>query len=114
MVERCWQKDQERITIDKQTVSQRLASVQSQAQSNAKRNEALSAEESESLISYAVNIAQRGFPLTPHWLGELANEILKAHDGDNFKLVGRNWASRFVEKHSNQLKMYWSHPLDHS
>ncbi|PBK94778.1 hypothetical protein ARMGADRAFT_878925, partial [Armillaria gallica] len=70
MVERCWQEDQERITVDKQTVF-----VQSQAQSNAKRNEALNAEESKSLISYAVNIAQRGFPLTPHRLAELANEI---------------------------------------
>ncbi|KAK0430606.1 hypothetical protein EV421DRAFT_1721352 [Armillaria borealis] len=66
MVERCWQEDQERITVDKQTVSQRLAGIQSQAQSNAERNEALNAEESKSLISYAVNIAQRGFPLTPH------------------------------------------------
>ncbi|PBK85260.1 hypothetical protein ARMGADRAFT_942217, partial [Armillaria gallica] len=66
------------------------------------------------LISYAVNIAQRGFPLTPCQLAELANEILKACDGDNFELVGRNWASCFVEKHSNRLKTYWSHPLDHS
>ncbi|KAK0450446.1 uncharacterized protein EV420DRAFT_1245126, partial [Desarmillaria tabescens] len=30
------------------------------------------------------------------------------------KGVGQNWAKHFVEKHSDKIKAFWSHLLDHS
>ncbi len=30
------------------------------------------------------------------------------------KGVGQNWVKCFVEKHSDEIKAFWSHPLDHS
>ncbi|KAJ7120324.1 hypothetical protein C8R44DRAFT_588164, partial [Mycena epipterygia] len=34
--------------------------------------------------------------------------------GDRFPTcgVGKNWTGRFLEKHHNELWMYWSHSLD--
>ncbi|KAJ6581290.1 hypothetical protein B0H19DRAFT_929151, partial [Mycena capillaripes] len=45
---------------------------------------------------------------------EAVDKICRACIGDGFPPngVGKNWTSRFVEKHSARLSMYWSHPPD--
>jgi len=56
----------------------------------------------------------RGFPLNHKRLKEAVDEICRARLGDRFPPggVGKNWTSRFIEKHHDELWMYWSHTLD--
>ncbi len=114
MEAQCWQEDKERIKVNKQTLSRRLSGVRSQAEVNANRNSKFNDEEREAIISYAIQVARRGFPLSPRRVSDITNQILHARDGSDYEPVGKRWAGRFVEKHSDHLKTYWSNPLDHS
>ncbi|KAK0486686.1 hypothetical protein EDD18DRAFT_1046853, partial [Armillaria luteobubalina] len=74
MEELCWKEDKTRIHLDKQTLSQRIKGVKSQAKSNAERSK-LTAEEEEALIDYALKIAHQGFPLDLQHIQDIANKI---------------------------------------
>lgn len=71
-------------------------------------------EEVEVVIKYALDIAARGFPLSHKRLKEVVDDIVRARLGDKFPAsgVGHNWTDRFLTKHSDRLKMYWTHSLD--
>jgi hypothetical protein len=71
-------------------------------------------EEVTTVISFAKEVANRGFPLNHKRLKEAADEICRGRLGDRFPPcgVGKNWTGRFVEKHHDELWMYWSHSLD--
>ncbi|KAF5327970.1 hypothetical protein D9758_017746 [Tetrapyrgos nigripes] len=81
--------------------------------SNSSRGWLLQSEE-KIVIDYALELASRGFPLTHQRLKEIVDKICRSRLGDKFseKGVGRNWTTRFVEKHSSRLKMFWSSNLD--
>lgn len=70
-------------------------------------------EEAEVVIENTLELAARGFPLSPRRLREHANEILKARLGEDFPEggVGVQWPYRFVEKHDDRLRMCWSRSL---
>ncbi len=87
METRCWQEDKEKITLDKQTLSCQLKGVCSLAETNAEHHSRFNNEEQEAIITYAINVAQRGFPLSPQHISEIANQILHAKDGDNYEPV---------------------------
>ncbi|KAH7919223.1 hypothetical protein BV22DRAFT_1023352, partial [Leucogyrophana mollusca] len=55
-----------------------------------------------------------GFPLNYRRLKEQVDEICYARLGDKFPAGGvrKKWTNRFVEKHSDCLKMSWSRPLE--
>ncbi|KAF5344297.1 hypothetical protein D9758_012308 [Tetrapyrgos nigripes] len=80
---------------------------------NSSRSWLLQSEEGI-VIDYALELASRGFPLTHQRLKEIVDKICRARLGVKFpeEGVGRNWTSRFVEKHSRRLKMFWSSNLD--
>ncbi|EIM90549.1 uncharacterized protein STEHIDRAFT_43350, partial [Stereum hirsutum FP-91666 SS1] len=65
------------------------------------------------LIENALELAARGFPLSPRLLREHANQILKARLGDEFleMSVGVQWPYRFIEKNDDCLRMCWSRSL---
>ena len=71
-------------------------------------------EEADVIIKFATEVANQGVGLSLRRLEEHANEILQARLGATFEGVGKTWALRFVEKHSNRLSSYWCHPLEHS
>jgi hypothetical protein len=71
-------------------------------------------DEVEVVIRYAIEVANRGFPLTHRRLKEHVDEICTARLGSQFPEagVGKKWTGRFVEKHHDRLWTYWSHALD--
>jgi hypothetical protein len=75
----------------------------------------LSDTEAKHVISFAVDTARRGFPLSHKQIEEHMEEILRVRLGDSFRPegLGHNWTNRFVSKHSDQLGTYWSQPLEH-
>lgn len=83
------------------------------AESNAKKCW-LSDAEVKAVIAFIGKIGNRGFPLSHRWLKEHVDSICKACLGGLFLVsgVGKNWTDRFVEKHSEAIKMSWSQPLE--
>lgn len=71
-------------------------------------------EEVRTVIAFAKEVENRGFPLNHKRLNEAVDEICRARPGERFPAcgVGKNWTGRFVEKHHDELWMYWSHSLD--
>jgi hypothetical protein len=76
----------------------------------------LTAEEQEKIVQFAIEMAQRGFPLSPKKLKDHAEAVLRHRLGIDFpeKGLGRDWGNRFITKHHDRLGMYWSTPLDSS
>jgi hypothetical protein len=109
----CWEEEKVQITISKSSLSRYAQGGKTQAQFNAEKSW-LTKEEADVIIEFATSVANQGVGLSLRRLEEHANEILQARLGATFGGVGKNWASRFVEKHSNHLSSYWCHPLEHS
>ncbi|KAF8597404.1 hypothetical protein BDV93DRAFT_397164, partial [Ceratobasidium sp. AG-I] len=63
------------------------------------------------VVEYAVELANRGFPLSLRRLEEHVNEIIRKRI-PSFRGVGKNFAARFVEEHHEALSMYWTRPLE--
>ncbi|KAF8232649.1 hypothetical protein L208DRAFT_1270813, partial [Tricholoma matsutake] len=84
-------------------------------ESNGKKSWLLE-EEQKTIVEFAIDIAQCGFPLSPRRLKEHAEAILQHRLGDGFPEggLGKDWASCFITKHKNCLGMYWSTALDGS
>lgn len=74
----------------------------------------LKEEESELLVSFIIDLAERGFPLKVKEIKRHAEDILQARLGDAFPStgLGKHWAERFICKHSDRLKKYLSRGLD--
>ena len=71
-------------------------------------------EEAEQIINFAVEMAQHGFPLSCHQLCNHANTILKSRLGDKFPEtgVGKNWVERFMDRHTDRVRIFRSCRLD--
>jgi hypothetical protein len=84
-------------------------------QSNCKKSW-LTEVEHETVVQFAIEMAQRGFPLSPRRLKEHAEAILRQRLGQDFPEsgLGRDWGNRFITKHHSKLGMYWSSALDGS
>lgn len=74
----------------------------------------LTNDESELIVSYVIDLAQRGFPLKMKELQRQAENVLRARLGNSFPStgLGKHWAHRFVCKHADQLQKYVSRGLD--
>lgn len=85
----------------------------SRAEANASRSW-LSNVETDIVIEYIIELGNRGFPLSHRRLKEHVDEILRKRLDKHFLAlgVGKQWTHRFVEKHSNHIKMSWSTPLE--
>ena len=70
----------------------------------------LSDAEVDVVITFIGKITNWRFPLSHRQLKEHVDSICRAHLGDLFSVggVGKNWTDRFVEKHSEAIKMSWS------
>jgi len=102
-----------RLKLNDCTLLRWIKGGKSKAESNADKGWLLPAEVTQ-VVSYAVEVSNRGFPLSHRRLAEHVNEICIARLGPAFPAegIGNNWTHRFVLKHSASLTTYWSRPLD--
>jgi hypothetical protein len=102
-----------RLELSNCTLLRWVKGGKSKAESNADKGWLLPSEVTQ-VVDYAVEIANRGFPLSHCRLAEHVNEICKARLGPAFPAegVGKNWTHCFMLKHSDRLRTYWSRPLD--
>lgn len=68
-------------------------------------------DEEDELVTYALEVAKRGFPLTHRRLQECAEKII-CNSNPDFEGVGVNWTDRFLERHYDSLHVYWSRSLE--
>lgn len=93
------------------TLRNRINGKQSMATFNESKQFLTPAEE-EKVVELLLASSDRSRPFDYNNIARLANTILAARLGDSFTKVGKNWVSRFVERHHAKLQTYWSKPLD--
>lgn len=101
------------IKLDHNTLLRRVNGGKSLPQANAEKSW-LSHEEAETVVKFAEELSDRGIPLTHKTLEEHVNFVLTSKHGNKFPGVGLNWADRFLERHSDRLKTFFSSPLESS
>lgn len=93
------------------TLHNRIMGMQSIASFNETKQLLTPAEERTvvELLQVSSDCSQ---PYNYNDIAHLANRLLKARLGDDFRPVGKNWVSRCIERHHKELQTYWSKPLD--
>lgn len=104
-----------RIHLDHNTLARLSKGGRSLTQTNGMKSW-LTNTEQDLVVQFVIELALRGFPLSPRRLREHAEHILRACLGVRFPEdgLGKNWATRFITKHHNRIGMYWSSALDGS
>jgi hypothetical protein len=99
--------------LSKSTVDRLLKGGTRKSDSNADRGWLL-AEEEVIVADFCLQCANRGFPLSHRRLKEHVDMICRARLGNQFPEtgVGKQWTDRFITRHSDALKTFWTHPLD--
>ncbi|KAF8206209.1 hypothetical protein K438DRAFT_1756307 [Mycena galopus ATCC 62051] len=71
---------------------------------NGEKDESAS-REVKTVIAYACEVSDHGFPLSHRRLKEIVDEICHARLGDKFPAmgIGKKWTGHFVKKHHNCL-----------
>ena len=72
----------------------------------------LNPAETKQVIEYCIEVATWGFPLTHKLLKEIVDDISRARLRDEFYEtgVGKWWTDQFVEKHSEIIGAFYTHP----
>lgn len=99
--------------IDHVLLIRGAAGGRTRAQANAARSH-LTEEEENVVCDYIIECGKRGFPLNHKRLREHANEILLARLGEKCPIagVGERWSNRFIDRHSDRVKMSWATALE--
>lgn len=100
----------EDMRVKRSTLHDRVNQKQSMADFNAAKQNLTIAEENV-LVELIVRSSDWGCPFTLEEIGHHATRILHAR-GNMVETLGIQWVSRFIERHYNRLKTYWSKPLD--
>lgn len=70
----------------------------------------LSCEQEDELVQWAISLADRNLSLTPALIHEHALLLLRSTNPTG--TLGIRWASRFLDRHQDELERHWSRPLD--
>ena len=110
-----YERKHERIHVDDSTLARLVKGGVTRTESNGKKAW-LTKEEGHIIVQFTIEVARRGFPLSPKRLREHAEHILSARLGKRFPEagLGKNWATHFITKHHDRLGMYWSSAMDSS
>jgi len=96
--------------IARSTLQARISGRTSKIES-AGRQQKIRPDEEELLVEYLRETARRGFPDTLKRATRRANEILRMRSGDPDVAVGQHWLDRFMDRHHDELRCYWSTTL---
>jgi hypothetical protein len=99
--------------INLTTLSRRVKGLPSASDAGRLRTK-LKPEEESMLVKHLQDQAALGFPYTHRGIVEVANDILRArHERQRtqFRPLGKRWSSRFMLRHSHEIKAYWSTSL---
>ena len=68
-------------------------------------------DEEQQIVNYLQQTARRGFPDTQRRCIRHANDILIARSGNKNARVGIRWLGRFLHRHHDEIRCYWSTSL---
>lgn len=93
------------------TLRDRVNGKQSMADFNATKQKLTPAEENV-LVELMNQSSDWSCPFTFEEIARHATRIIKERGGVLDEILGTHWVSRFIERHFDKLKTYWSKPLD--
>ena len=102
-----------RIHLSYSTLSRLVDGRKTREQANAHR-QWLTAIEEDIVVNFIVEMAAQGWAVSHRRLKEHVDLIANARLGDKFPSlgVGKNWTAHFISRHSEQIKMSDSRPLE--
>jgi hypothetical protein len=65
-----------------------------------------------SVVQFILESADRGFPLTHAQIIDAANALRQTALGTDCEPVGKKWVFRFLDRHHDALRTFWSKALD--
>ncbi|RDB27179.1 hypothetical protein Hypma_004386 [Hypsizygus marmoreus] len=107
----CWDERKVKIQLDKMTLSRRLQGIHAHIHAD---QGWLTTEEEQTILDFTISHARMGWPLSRRRIEEHATLICHGRYGEHFEGIGKNWAKRFVQRHSDKLKGCWTRPLEAS
>lgn len=110
---KCFHETKKVVKLSKSTLSRRINGGRSVQEAH-EESKWLSKEEADTVVKYAIECANRNFPLSHKRIKEHVDEIASARWGDAFPKggVGKQWTHRFVSDNHPELRPYWSRALD--
>ena len=96
--------------VPRSTLSARIKGRPSKLASASQRQK-IYPDEEQLIIDYLQETARRGFPDTQIRCIRRVNEILVARSGNKDARVGIRWLGRFLHRHHDKLRCYWSTTL---
>lgn len=111
----CLEQDKNIIQLSKSTLQRRVTGGLSRRQGH-EHESWITEVEADIVVAFAIECADRGFPLSHRRLKEHVDQLARARWGDRFpeEGMGKQWTKNFVSDHSNRLGTYWSRALDKS
>lgn len=91
--------------VSRETLRDRLRGVKPRAETRANGHKLTSIEE-ETLVKRLLDADKRGFPIRPQFLRGMARILLTERTNDSAAIIGVNWASKFVRRHSKLRTRY--------
>jgi Tc5 transposase DNA-binding domain/helix-turn-helix, Psq domain len=96
--------------VARSTLSARINGRPSKLASASQRQK-IYPDEEQVIVDYLREAARRGFPDTQKRCIRHANEILIARSGNKDARVGIRWLGRFLHRHHDKIRCYWSTTL---
>jgi hypothetical protein len=111
----CLEQDKNIIQLSKSTLQRRVTGGLSRRQGH-EHESWITKVEADIVVTFTIECADRGFPLSHRRLKEHVDQLARARWGDRFpeEGMGKQWTKNFVSDHSNRLGTYWSRALDKS
>ncbi|PPQ90672.1 hypothetical protein CVT25_004665, partial [Psilocybe cyanescens] len=97
--------------IEGQTGYREKKSIQDVALKFSKKQK-LTVTEETVLVTFILESANIGFPLSHQQIKQYANAVLESKNGAGYKPVGKRWVFNFMDRHYKKLQTHWSKPLD--
>ena len=72
----------------------------------------LTVMEENVLVTFILESASIGFPLSHRQIEHYANAVLESKNGASYEPVGKRWVFNFMDRHHEKLQTHWSKPLD--
>ena len=96
-----------RYEVERTTLARRFRGIQgTNEDANSYVRQQLTDTQEETLIAYINKLNNRGFPLTPQILKNIAESI--AHT-----TLGKNWTARFCQRYRTRLASIYLRTIDH-
>ena len=99
-------------SVDPSSLSRRIKKKGASMLEFNQTKQKLTVNEEKVLVTFILESANIGFPLSHRQIETYANAVLESKNGPEYEPVGKQWVFNFMNRHHEKLQTHWSKPLD--